>query len=119
MDNAKKKILMFKPTLQQQVTILMRYSDKCNVEATDCFTDILAIPAAMIVLNPEHLSLQEMEQMNEIFKYDYETVIVFTRHLTPKLFGVLGNDKDSMFSANMKYQVVTDLEKIDTYCSLD
>ncbi len=113
MDNAKKKILMFKPTLQQQVTMLMRYSDKCNVKATDCFTDILAIPAAMIVLNPEHLSLQEMEQMNEIFKYDYETVIVFTCHFTPKLFGVLGNDKECMFGDNMKYQVVTDLEKID------
>ena len=83
------------------------------MEGTDCFTDILAIPAAMIVLNPEQLSLQEMEQMNEVFKYDSETIIVFTCNITPRFAGVLGSDNDSIFNDNMKYLVVTDLKKID------
>ena len=76
-------------------------------------TDILAIPAAMIVLNPEQLSLQEMEQMNEVFKYDSETIIVFTCNITPRFAGVLGSDNDSIFNENMKYLVVTDLKRID------
>ena len=113
MDEAKKKILIYRPSLQQQVLLLKRYSDKCDVEGTDCFSDILAIPATMIVLDPEQLSLQEMKQMNEVFKYDSDTVIVFTGHVSPKYYGVLGPVSDSMFNENMKYQVINELEKID------
>ena len=113
MNESKKKILIYRPTLKQQVSLLKRYNDKCDVEGTDCFTDLLAIPAAMIVLDPEQLSVEEMKQMNEIFKYDNETIIVFTCHVTPRFVGVLGPDKDSIFSENMKYQVVTELERIN------
>lgn len=113
MDKTKKKILMYKPTLQQQVTMLIQYSDKCDVEATDCFTDLLAIPAVMIVLDPEQLSVDEMKQMNDVFKYDNETIIVFTCHITPRLVGVLGSDQDSIFNENMKYRIVTELRKIN------
>ena len=113
MYEPKKIILMFKPTLQQQMTLLKRYSDKYDIEGTDCFADILAIPAASIVLDPEKLTLQEMKHMNEIFKYDSNTLIVFTAHVSPRFFGVLGPATDSMFNDNMKYRVVTDLEKLD------
>ncbi len=113
MHEAKKKILIYRPSLQQQVLLLKRYSDKYDVEGTDCFSDILAIPATMIVLDPEQLSLQEMKQMNDIFKYDYETIIVFTGHVSPRFFGVLGPATDSMFNENMKYLFATDLEKMD------
>ena len=51
--------------------------------------------------------------MNEVFKYDNETIIVFTCHITPRLVGVLGPGQDSIFSDNMKYLVVTELEKMD------
>lgn len=51
--------------------------------------------------------------MNEVFKYDNETIIVFTCHITPRFVGVLESDKDSIFSENMKYLVVTELEKMD------
>ncbi len=57
MYESKKKILIYKPTLQQQVLLLKRYSDKYDVEGTDCFSDILAIPAAIIILDPEQLTL--------------------------------------------------------------
>ena len=113
MYEPKKKILIYKPTLQQQVMLLKRYSDKYDVEGTDSFSDILAIPAVMIVLDPELLSLQEMKQMNEIFKYDSDTVIVFIGHVSPKYYGILGPVTDSMFNENMKYQVVNDLEKLN------
>ena len=117
MYEPKKKILIYRPTVQQQILLLKRYSGKYDVENTDCFADILAIPAAMIILDPEQLSLKEMEQMNEVFKYDSETVIVFTCHITPRLAGVLGSDNNSIFNENMKYLVVTDLEKIDIVIS--
>ncbi len=113
MYEAKKKILIYRSSLQQQVLLLKRYSDKCDVEGTDCFSDILAIPAVMIVLDPEQMSLQEMKQMNEVFKYDSDTVIVFTGHVSPKYYDILGPVTDSMFNENMKYVVVKDLEKID------
>ena len=113
MYEPKKKILIYKSSIEQQILLLKRYSDKYDVEGTDCFTDILAIPAAMIVLNPEQLSLQEMEQMNEVFKYDSETIIVFTCNITPRFAGVLGSDNDSICNENMKYLVVTDLKRID------
>ncbi len=102
MYESKKKILIYKSSIEQQILLLKRYSDKYDVEGTDCFTDILAIPAAMIVLNPEQLSLQEMEQMNEVFKYDSETIIVFSCNITPRFAGVLGSDNDSIFNDNMK-----------------
>lgn len=113
MFESKKKILIYRPTLKQQVDLLRLYSDKCDVEGTDCFTDLLAVPAAMIVLDPEQLSVEEIKQMNEVFKYDNETIIVFTCHITPRLVGVLGPGQDSIFSENMKYLVVTELEKMD------
>ncbi len=113
MHEAKKKILIYRPSLQQQALLLKRYSDKCDVEGTDCFSDILAIPAVMIVLDPEQLSLQEMKQTNEVFKYDSDTIIVFTGHVSPKYYGILGPVTDSMFNENMKYVVVKNLEKID------
>ena len=113
MYETKKKILMYKPSLQQQVLLLKRYSDKYDVEGTDCFSDILAIPAAMIVLDPEQLSFPEMEQMSEAFKFDSDTVIVFTGYVSPKYYGVLGPVTDSMFNERMKYHIVKDLEKLD------
>ena len=113
MFESKKKILIYRPTLKQQVDLLRLYSDKCDVEGTDCFTDLLAVPAAMIVLDPGQLSVEEIKQMNEVFKYDNETIIVFTCHITPRLVGVLGPGQDSIFSENMKYLVVTELEKMD------
>jgi hypothetical protein len=113
MNEAKKKILIYRPSLQQQVLLLKRYSDKCDIEETDCFSDILAIPATMIVLDPEQLSLQEMKQMNEVFKFDSETIIVFTSHVIPKYYGILDPVTDSMFNENMKYIVVKDLKKME------
>ena len=112
MYESKKKILIYKPTLQQQVLLLKRYSDKYDVEGTDCFSDILAIPAAIIILDPEQLTLQEMTQMNEVFKYDSETFVVFSGHISPRFYGVLGSASDSMFNERMKYRIVKDLEKL-------
>jgi hypothetical protein len=111
----KKKIMIYKPSLHQQVFLLNRYSDRCDVESTDCFSDILAIPAAIIILDPEDLSLQEMKQMNEVFKYDSDTIVMFTGHVSPKYYGVLGPATDSIFNDNMKYIVVKDFEEVDEY----
>ncbi len=51
--------------------------------------------------------------MNEVFKYDSETFVVFSGHISPRFYGVLGSASDSMFNENMKYLVVKDLGKID------
>lgn len=48
------------------------------LDVSACFTDVLAIPAKIIILNPAKLTHRDYLQMNEIFTWDDETHIIFT-----------------------------------------
>ncbi len=81
MHEEKKKILMYDLTCEQETALAESYGATYEVVKTDCFTDILAIPATMVVVNPEKLTRHDLSQMNEVFKYDFDTLIVLTKEL--------------------------------------
>lgn len=78
MKNEKAKILMYGLTAGQENLVQERHGAAYEIVKTDCFTDILAIPAEMVVVNPEKMSLTEQKQMNEVFQHDNFTLILFT-----------------------------------------
>ena len=78
MKNEKAKILMYGLTAGQENLVQERHSAAYEIVKTDCFTDILAIPATMVVVNPKKMSVTEQKQMNEVFQHDNFTLILFT-----------------------------------------
>ena len=113
----KKTILIYDLTDEQEALLKESYGAKYEIKKTDCFTDILAIPAMMVVVNPEKLTWPDINQMNEVFKYDFDTLIIFTQEL----------DKDSLshlesceivddHMTTMMHYVSTDLKKIEVHC---
>ena len=91
MKNEKAKILMYGLTAGQENLVQERHGAAYEIVKTDCFTDILAIPAAMVVVNPEKMSLTEQKQMDEVFQHDNFTLILFT------------NEFDKEVMPNLKY----------------
>lgn len=91
MKNEKEKILMYGLTAGQENLVQERHSAAYEIVKTDCFTDILAIPAEMVVVNPEKMSVTEQKQMNEVFQHDNFTLILFT------------NEFDKEIMPNLKY----------------
>jgi len=91
MQNEKEKILMYGLTAKQENLVKERHGTAYEIVKTDCFTDIIAIPVEMVVVNPEKMSLTEQKQMNEVFQHDNSTLILFTNEF----------DKDVM--PNLKY----------------
>jgi hypothetical protein len=81
MQDEQKKILLYNLTDEQETILSESYGAKYEIVKTECFTDILAIPAKMVVVNPETLNESDISQMNEVFQYDSETLIVFTKDL--------------------------------------
>ena len=81
MQDEQKKILLYNLTDELETILAESYGTKYEIVKTDCFTDILAIPAKMVVVNPEKLNQSDISQMNEVFQYDSETVIVLTNEL--------------------------------------
>ena len=91
MKDEKEKILMYCLTEEQENLVKERHAAEYEIVKTDCFTDIIAIPAAMVIVNPEKLSVTEQKQMNEVFQHDYFTLLLFT------------NDFDKKNMPNLKY----------------
>ena len=91
MKDEKEKILMYGLTEEQENLVKERHAAEYEIVKTDCFTDIIAIPAAMVIVNPEKLSVTEQKQMNEVFQHDYFTLLLFT------------NDFDKKNMPNLKY----------------
>ena len=91
MKNEKAKILMYGLTAGQENLVQERHGAAYEIVKTDCFTDILAIPAAMVVVNTEKMSLTEQKQMDEVFQHDNFTLILFT------------NEFDKEVMPNLKY----------------
>ena len=91
MQDEKEKILMYGLTEEQENLVKERHAAEYEIVKTDCFTDIIAIPAAMVIVNPEKLSVTELKQMDEVFQHDYFTLLLFT------------NDFDKKNMPNLKY----------------
>ena len=91
MKNRKEKILMYGLTAGQENLVQERHGAAYEIVKTDCFTDILAIPAEMVVVNPKKMSVTEQKQMNEVFQHDNFTLILFT------------NEFDKEIMPNLKY----------------
>ncbi len=81
MQDEQKKILLYNLTDEQETILSESYGAKYEIVKTECFTDILAIPAKMVVVNPEGLNQSDICQMNEVFQYDPDTLVVFTKEL--------------------------------------
>ena len=74
-----KKVLTFGITQEHQQTIADAVSDKYDVlDVTECFTDLMAIPAAAVVISPSKLNSDSIKTFNEMFGEDYDTLVVFT-----------------------------------------
>lgn len=91
MKNEKEKILTYGLTAGHEKLVQERHGAAYEIIKTDCFTDILAIPAEMVVVNPEKMSVMEQKQMNEVFQHDNFTLILFT------------NEFDKEIMPNLKY----------------
>lgn len=105
------KIIVYGLTEDQQETIKSRYGKKYDVFATECFSDVLAIPALLIYIDPLKISVSEMKQMDEVFVDDKDTIIIFTDDLDPKFYEVLGHDIVETFD-HMKFYIAKDLETV-------
>ncbi|MBR4742918.1 MAG: hypothetical protein IK082_01860 [Oscillospiraceae bacterium] len=79
MNGKKEKILTYKITPQEFGLISGYYGGGYEViDESSCFEDVLAIPAAMIVINPAALTDAEYDQLNDLFQWDPDTFLVFT-----------------------------------------
>ena len=79
MNNKKDKILVYKVEPDEFAGITYIYGKRYEViDESSCFTDILAIPAKVIFLNPDALTEEEYSQLNEVFQWDPDTHLVFT-----------------------------------------
>jgi hypothetical protein len=75
----KEKILTYKISPQEFASISEYYGDTFEViDESTCFEDVLALPATMIVLNPEALTEAEYEQLDDLFQWDPDTMLVFS-----------------------------------------
>ena len=80
MNEMKSKILLYKLHETEHQIISSYFADEYDViDESSCFTDILAIPAIAIFLDPTKLSSEEWKQMNDIYSHDMDTQIVFTK----------------------------------------
>jgi hypothetical protein len=114
MQGERKKILLYDLTNEQEAFLTKNYGTRYKIVKTDCFTDILAIPAMMVVVNPEKLTWSDINQMNEVFKYDFDTLIIFTKELDDETLNKLCSIEiiDGHLSTMMHY-ISTDLNKVD------
>ena len=105
------KIIVYGLAEDQQDIIKSRYGKKYDVFDTECFSDVLAIPALLIYIDPKKISVSEMKQLDEVFVEDKDTIIIFTDDLDPKFYEVLGHDIVETFD-HMKFYVAKDLETV-------
>ncbi|MCR5766103.1 MAG: hypothetical protein K6G09_09035 [Treponema sp.] len=112
-----KKIITHKLNKEQLDTVKTCYGQKYEVLDTECFSDVLAVPALLIFINPNQLSVSEMRQLNEVFRFDTDTIMVFSEYPNSLLLKVLGSDIHESID-NMAYYVAEDLETITMYKTL-
>ena len=106
-----KKIITYGLTADQQDIVKNRYGKTYDVVVTDCFTDVLAIPAMLVFINPKALGVSEITQLDEVFKDDKETTVIFTDHLKPEHYEVVGRNICESLE-HMEYVIAQDLETV-------
>ena len=71
-----KTLIMTYGLSETQMEILRReFPSDYIKDVTDCFTDLIAIPAASVVVNPDALADNEKSAFNEVFEHDFNTCI--------------------------------------------
>ena len=68
-------IMTYGLTEQQNAILAEKFSSKQVNDAADCFTDLLAVPAAAVVVNSDAMNADQKSEFNEAFRYDYDTCI--------------------------------------------
>ncbi len=111
MDNLS-TVLTYGLTKEQVAIVKARYGYKYKILDTECFTDILAVPAIAVFINPNHLTKAEMAQLNEVFRFDTDTIIVFSEYPSVQMLEVLGSDFSDVLENALNYYVAEDLETI-------
>lgn len=82
-----KTLIMTYGLSETQMEILSReFPSEYIKDVTDCFADLIAIPAAAVVVNPDALADNEKSAFNEVFEHDFDTCI-----------SVLGSWEDMQF----------------------
>jgi hypothetical protein len=111
MDNLS-TVLTYGLTKEQVAIVKSLHWYKYKILDTECFTDILAVPAIVIFINPNHLTKAEMAQLNEVFRFDTDTIIVFSEYPSVQMLEVLGSDFSDVIENALNYYVAEDLETI-------
>lgn len=71
-----KTLIMTYGLSETQMEILRKeFPSEYIKDVTDCFTDLIAIPAAAVVVNPDTLADDEKSAFNEVFEHDFNTCI--------------------------------------------
>ena len=71
-----KTLIMTYGLSETQMEILRReFPSEYIKDVTDCFTDLIAIPTAAVVVNPDALADDEKSAFNEVFEHDFNTCI--------------------------------------------
>ena len=68
-------IMTYGLTEQQNAILAEKFSSKQVNDAADCFTDLLAVPAAAVVVNSDAMNADQKSEFIEAFRYDYDTCI--------------------------------------------
>lgn len=72
----KKVLIMTYGLSEKQKEILCsEFSSEYIHDVTDCFSDLISIPAATVVVNPDMMNDNDKIAFNEVFKHDYDTCI--------------------------------------------
>ncbi len=90
------------------------FGAKYEVVKINYITDILDKPAMMVVINPEKLTWSDFTQINELCRYDSDTLFIFTKEFNED---VLSKIKTCKWVGNhlttMMHFVSSDLKMID------
>lgn len=77
----KENILLYRLTEKEKEALTAHFGKQYEVvDVSDAFSDLIALPARMVVLNPEALTDEEYLELNESFEWMDETLIVFSEY---------------------------------------
>ncbi len=66
----KEKVIIYGLSGEEKKTVENEYKEYRILDASGCFTDVLAIPAYAVIIDPRKLSDEEFGFMNEAFEYE-------------------------------------------------
>lgn len=81
----KEKLLLFGLNEIQEKAIQAKFGERADIEIAEVYTDLIAIPAAAVVVNPSGMSEKEMAAFNEVFEHDFDTSIIMVETVMPEM----------------------------------